>query len=86
MVETAVEEEVDEELRHAVEELLKKELRLKRVPLSVEIRIIDDSSGRVIFHWRRGRGNLLLGLEKAFEVLETKVGIPVRKLLLSQTR
>jgi len=52
-----------------------------RVPYSVEIVIVDDESGKVIFRWRRGRGNLVKGMQKTIEILDRKIGIPVKDLL-----
>jgi len=56
-------------------------LKELRVPYSVEIVIVDDESGRVIFRWRRGRGNLVKGMQKTIEILDRKIGIPVKDLL-----
>ena len=47
----------------------------------LEIVIVDDESGKVVFRWRRGRGNLVKGMQKTIEVLDRKMGIPVRDLL-----
>ena len=67
----------EERIEEEVEEVLE---RLK-VPYSVEIVIVDDESGKVVFRWRRGRGNLVRGMQKTIEVLDRKIGIPVRDLL-----
>jgi len=67
------EERIEEEVREVLERL--------RVPYSVEIVIVDDESGKVVFRWRRGRGNLVRGMQKTIEVLDRKIGIPVRDLL-----
>jgi len=56
-------------------------LKELRVPYSVEIVIVDDESGKVVFKWRRGRGNLVKGVRKTIEILDRKIGIPVRDLL-----
>jgi len=64
-----------------IEEEVKEVLERLRVPYSVEIVIVDDESGRVIFKWRRGRGNLVKGVQKTIEILDRKIGIPVRDLL-----
>ena len=64
-----------------IEEEAEKMLKELRVPFSVEVVIVDDESGKVVFKWRRGRGNLMKGIEKTVEVLERKMGIPVRELL-----
>ncbi|RLJ01645.1 MAG: hypothetical protein DRP08_05265 [Candidatus Aenigmatarchaeota archaeon] len=67
------EERIEEEVKEVLERL--------RVPYSVEIVIVDDESGKVVFRWRRGRGNLVRGMQKTIEVLDRKIGIPVRDLL-----
>jgi len=67
------EKRIEEEVRGVLERL--------RVPYSVEIVIVDDESGKVVFRWRRGRGNLVRGVQKTIEVLDRKMGIPVRDLL-----
>jgi len=67
------EKRIEEEVRGVLERL--------RVPYSVEIVIVDDESGKVVFRWRRGRGNLVKGMQKTIEVLDRKIGIPVRDLL-----
>ena len=67
------EKRIEEEVRRVLERL--------RVPYSVEIVIVDDESGKVIFRWRRGRGNLVKGMQKTIEILDRKIGIPVRDLL-----
>ena len=64
-----------------IEEEVKEILERLRVPYSVEIVIVDDESGKVVFRWRRGRGNLVKGMQKTIEVLDRKIGIPVRDLL-----
>ncbi|RLG64253.1 hypothetical protein DRN89_02810 [archaeon] len=64
---------IEEEVRGVLERL--------KVPYSVEIVIVDDESGKVVFRWRRGRGNLVKGMQKTIEVLDRKIGIPVRDLL-----
>jgi len=67
------EERIEEEVKEVLEQL--------KVPYSVEIVIVDDESGKVVFRWRRGRGNLVKGMQKTIEVLDRKMGIPVRDLL-----
>jgi len=67
------EKRIEEEVREVLERV--------RVPYSVEIVIVDDKSGKVVFRWRRGRGNLVKGMQKTIEVLDRKIGIPVRDLL-----
>jgi len=67
------EERIEEEVKEVLERL--------KVPYSVEIVIVDDESGKVVFRWRRGRGNLVEGMQKTIEVLDRKMGIPVRDLL-----
>ena len=67
------EKRIEEEVREVLERV--------RVPYSVEIVIVDDKSGKVVFRWRRGRGNLVKGMQKTIEVLDRKMGIPVRDLL-----
>jgi len=67
------EKRIEEEVREVLEQL--------RVPYSVEIVIVDDESGKVVFRWRRGRGNLVKGMQKTIEVLDRKMGIPVKDLL-----
>jgi len=64
-----------------IEEEVKEVLERLRVPYSVEIVIVDDESGKVVFRWRRGRGNLVKGMQKTIEVLDRKIGIPVKDLL-----
>ena len=64
-----------------IEEEVKEVLERLRVPYSVEIVIVDDESGKVVFRWRRGRGNLMKGMQKTIEVLDRKIGIPVKDLL-----
>jgi len=64
-----------------IEEEVKEVLERLRVPYSVEIVIVDDESGKVVFRWRRGRGNLVRGMQKTIEVLDRKIGIPVKDLL-----
>ena len=64
---------IEEEVRGVLERL--------KVPYSVEIVIVDDESGKVVFRWRRGRGNLVKGMQKTIEVLDRKMGIPVKDLL-----
>ncbi|RLE42420.1 hypothetical protein DRJ16_04860 [Candidatus Woesearchaeota archaeon] len=64
-------------IKEGAEKILKK----LRVPYSVEIVIVDDESGKVVFRWRRGEGNLVKGMQKTIEVLDRKMGIPVRDLL-----
>jgi len=64
-----------------IEEEVKEVLERLKVPYSVEIVIVDDESGKVIFRWKRGRGNLVKGMRKTIEVLDRKIGIPVRDLL-----
>ena len=56
------EKRIEEEVREVLEQL--------RVPYSVEIVIVDDESGKVVFRWRRGRGNLVKGMQKTIEVLD----------------
>jgi len=67
------EKRIEEEVRGVLERL--------KVPYSVEIVIVDDKSGKVVFRWRRGRGNLVKGMRKTIEVLDRKIGIPVKDLL-----
>jgi len=67
------EERIEEEVKEVLERL--------KVPYSVEIVIVDDESGKVVFRWRRGRGNLMRGMQKTIEVLDRKMGIPVKDLL-----
>jgi len=67
------EERIEEEVKEVLEQL--------KVPYSVEIVIVDDESGKVVFRWRRGRGNLVRGMQKTIEVLDRKIGIPVKDLL-----
>ena len=67
------EKRIEEEVRGVLERL--------KVPYSVEIVIVDDESGKIVFRWRRGRGNLVKGMQKTIEVLDRKMGIPVRDLL-----
>jgi len=64
-----------------IEEEVKEILERLRVPYSVEIVIVDDESGKVVFRWRRGRGNLVKGMQKTIEILDRKMGIPVKDLL-----
>jgi len=64
-----------------IEEEVKEVLERLKVPYSVEIVIVDDKSGKVVFRWRRGQGNLVKGMQKTIEVLDRKMGIPVRDLL-----
>ena len=64
-----------------IEEEVKEVLERLKVPYSVEIVIVDDKSGKVVFRWRRGRGNLVKGMQKTIEVLDRKIGIPVKDLL-----
>jgi len=64
-----------------IEEEVKEVLERLKVPYSVEIVIVDDKSGKVVFRWRRGRGNLVRGMQKTIEVLDRKMGIPVKDLL-----
>jgi len=64
-----------------IEEEVKEVLERLKVPYSVEIVIVDDESGKVVFRWRRGRGNLVKGVQKTIEILDRKIGIPVRDLL-----
>jgi len=71
--------EVSEERR--IEEEVEKVLRDARVPFSMKVVIIDDKSGKVLFEWRRGKGNLSRGMQKTIEFVEKKIGIPVRDLL-----
>jgi len=51
-----------------IEEEVKEVLERLKVPYSVEIVIVDDESGKVVFRWRRGRGNLVKGMQKTIEV------------------
>ena len=67
------EERIEREVKEVLEQV--------RVPYSVEIVIVDDESGKVVFRWRRGRGNLVKGMQKTIEVLDRKIGIPVKDLL-----
>jgi len=67
------EKRIEEEVGEVLERL--------KVPYSVEIVVVDDESGKVVFRWRRGRGNLVKGMQKTIEVLDRKIGIPVRDLL-----
>jgi len=67
------EKRIEEEVKGVLEQL--------KVPYSVEIVIVDDESGKVVFRWRRGRGNLVKGMQKTIEVLDRKIGIPVKDLL-----
>jgi len=64
-----------------IEEEVKQILKDLKVPFSVKVVIIDDRSGKVVFEWRRGKGNLVKGVKKTIEVVEKKIGIPVRSLL-----
>jgi len=64
-----------------IEEEVKEVLERLKVPYSVEIVIVDDESGKVVFRWRGGRGNLVKGMQKTIEVLDRKIGIPVKDLL-----
>jgi len=64
-----------------IKEEAEKILKELRVPYSVEIVIVDDESGKIVFRWRRGRGNLVKGMQKTIEVLDRKMGIPVKDLL-----
>jgi len=64
-----------------IEGEVKEVLERLRVPYSVEIVIVDDESGKIVFRWRRGRGNLVKGMQKTIEVLDRKMGIPVKDLL-----
>jgi len=64
-----------------IEEEVKEVLERLKVPYSVEIVIVDDESGKVVFRWRRGRGNLVKGMQKTIEVLDRKMGIPMKDLL-----
>mgnify|MGYP000403805635 FL=1 len=64
-----------------IKEEVKEVLERLKVPYSVEIVIVDDESGKVVFRWRRGRGNLVRGMQKTIEVLDRKIGIPVKDLL-----
>jgi len=64
-----------------IEEEVKEVLERLKVPYSVEIVIVDDESGKVVFRWRRGRGNLVRGMQKTIEVLDRKIGLPVKDLL-----
>jgi len=64
-----------------IEEEVKEVLERLKVPYSVEIVIVDDESGKVVFRWRRGRGNLVKGMQKTIEVLDRKIGVPVKDLL-----
>jgi len=70
---------MDEEKR--IEGEVREVLERLRVPYSVEIVIVDDGSGKVVFRWRRGRGNLVRGMQKTIEVLDRKIGIPIKDLL-----
>jgi len=74
-----VSERVSEEKR--IEEKAVKMLKEVRVPFSLKVVIIDDKSGKVLFEWRRGKGNLSRGMQKTIEFVEKKIGIPVRDLL-----
>ena len=67
------EKRIEEEVGEVLERL--------KVPYSAEIVIVDDESGKVVFRWRRGRGNLVKGMQKTIEVLDRKIGIPVKDLL-----
>jgi len=67
------EKRIEEEVGEVLERL--------KVPYSVEIVVVDDESGKVVFRWRRGRGNLVKGMQKTIEVLDRKIGIPVRDSL-----
>ena len=67
------EERIEEEVKEVLERL--------KVPYSVEIVIVDDESGKVVFRWRRGRGNLVKGMQKTIEILDRKMGIPMKDLL-----
>ena len=64
-----------------IEEEVEQILKDLKVPFSVKVVIIDDRSGKVVFEWRRGKGNLVKGVKKTIEVVEKKIGIPVRSLL-----
>ena len=64
-----------------IEEEVEKIMKDLKVPFSVKVVIIDDRSGKVVFEWRRGKGNLVKGVQKTIEVVEKKIGIPVRSLL-----
>ena len=64
-----------------IEEEVEKIMKDLKVPFSVKVVIIDDRSGKVVFEWRRGKGNLVKGVQKTIEVVEKKIGIPVKDLL-----
>ena len=64
-----------------IEEEVEKIMKDLKVPFSVKVVIIDDRSGKVVFEWRRGKGNLVKGVQKTIEVVEKKIGIPVRSFL-----
>ena len=64
-----------------IEEEVEKIMKDLKVPFSVKVVIIDDRSGKIVFEWRRGEGNLVRGVQKTIEVVEKKIGIPVRSLL-----
>lgn len=36
-----------------------------------------DNNGKRVFHWREGRGNLVIGLKKTNEFVEKKLGIDI---------
>lgn len=50
-----------------------------KVPFKVEIKIMDNN-GKRVFHWREGRGNLIIGLKKTNEFVEEKLGIDMTSI------
>ena len=50
-----------------------------KVPFKVEIKIMDNN-GKRVFHWREGRGNLVMGLKKTNEFVEEKLGIDIKSI------
>jgi len=45
-----------------------------RSPFCIEVRISDEK-GKKIFHWKPGRNNLIMGMEKTNEYIKHKLGI-----------
>lgn len=50
-----------------------------KVPFKVEIKIMDNN-GKRVFHWREGRGNLIMGLKTTNEFVEEKLGIDIKSI------
>lgn len=48
--------------------------KIKNPPFSIEVKILDEK-GKRVFHFRHGRSNLKIGLEKTNEYVEKKLGI-----------